>query len=86
MDSAAVFPGTVQLPPGGAPIVLGVDAGTTGGYPRVAQVIRADRHLIGQLRPGAPVRLLRWRAKDADAVLVRKTGLLGTWVDETFRL
>ena len=76
MDSAAALPGTVQVPPGGAPIILGVDGGTTGGYPRAAQVIRADRHLIGQVRPGARVRLLRWTAEDADAVLTKKTALL----------
>lgn len=58
MPSAGVFPGTVQCPEDGAPFVLGVDAGTVGGYPRVAQVARVDRHLIGQLRPGDRLRLL----------------------------
>ena len=37
-----VVPGTVQLPPSGDPIALGVDAPVTGGYPWVAQVIAAD--------------------------------------------
>lgn len=59
MPSAAVFPGCVQCPESGLPFVLSVDAGTVGGYPRVAQVVRADRHLLGQLRPGDHVRLLR---------------------------
>jgi biotin-dependent carboxylase-like uncharacterized protein len=58
MPSAAVFPGTVQCPEDGQPYLLSVDAQTTGGYPRVAQVIRADRHLLGQIRPGDKVRLL----------------------------
>lgn len=44
--------GTVQLPPGGRPIVLAADRQTTGGYPRVLQVIAADLPLIGQLAPG----------------------------------
>jgi allophanate hydrolase subunit 2 len=60
MPSAAVFPGTVQCPEDGRPFVLSVDAQTTGGYPRVAQVARVDRHLLGQLRPGDHIRLL-WR-------------------------
>ncbi|MCP4299674.1 MAG: biotin-dependent carboxyltransferase family protein [Gammaproteobacteria bacterium] len=60
MPSAPVFPGTVQCPESGSPYVLSVDAGTVGGYPRIAQVARADRHLLGQLRPGDHVRLL-WR-------------------------
>ena len=64
LKSAPVFPGTIQCPEDGRPFLLSVDAQTIGGYPRVAQVARADRHLIGQLRPGDHVRLL-WR--DADS-------------------
>jgi biotin-dependent carboxylase-like uncharacterized protein len=64
LASAPVFPGTLQCPEDGNPFLLSVDAQTIGGYPRVAQVARADRHLIGQLRPGDHVRLL-WR--DADS-------------------
>jgi biotin-dependent carboxylase-like uncharacterized protein len=62
--SAPVFPGTVQCPEDGRPFLLSIDAKTIGGYPRVAQVARADRHLIGQLRPGDHVRLL-WRDTDS---------------------
>lgn len=58
MPSAPVFPGTVQCPESGTPFVLSVDAGTVGGYPRVAQVARVDRHLLGQLRPGDRMRFL----------------------------
>ncbi len=54
--SAAVLPGTVQLTPDGRPILLGVDAQTTGGYPRIAQVIRADLGRAMQLKPGDRVR------------------------------
>ena len=57
---ALVCPGTIQCPEDGCPFLLSVDAQTIGGYPRVAQVARVDRHLIGQLRPGTHVRLL-WR-------------------------
>ena len=70
--SAAVFPGTVQAPPSGKPFLLGVDAQTTGGYPRIAQVIRADRHSIGQLRPGTRVRFLRTDPERAAEILRRK--------------
>ena len=58
LPSAPVFPGCVQCPENGTPFILGADAQTTGGYPRVAQICRADRHLLGQLRPGSHVRLL----------------------------
>ena len=37
--SSGVLPGTVQLPPSGEPILLGVDAPVTGGYAWVAQVV-----------------------------------------------
>ncbi len=64
LASAPVFPGTIQCPEDGRPFLLSIDAQTIGGYPRVAQVARADRHLIGQLRPGDHVRLL-WRDTDS---------------------
>ena len=50
--SGPVFPGTVQLPPDGNPIVLGCDCQASGGYPRIFQVIKADLPILGQIRPG----------------------------------
>ncbi|MEM9054168.1 MAG: biotin-dependent carboxyltransferase family protein, partial [Pseudomonadota bacterium] len=47
MKSAAVYPGTIQCPPSGIPVVLLCDAQTTGGYPRIAHIARCDRHLLG---------------------------------------
>ena len=52
MKSKPIYPGTVQCPENGHPIILGADAQTLGGYPRILQVIKADRHLLGQLKPG----------------------------------
>ena len=52
--SSAVLPGTVQLTPSG-PIVLGPDAQTVGGYPRVLQVVDGLAAAY-QLRPGGSVR------------------------------
>ena len=51
MISKPIYPGTVQCPENGLPIILGADAQTLGGYPRILQVIKADRHLLGQLKP-----------------------------------
>lgn len=53
--SAPVCPGTVQLLHDGHPVVLGMDAQTIGGYPRIAQVIAADLDKLAQLRPGEAV-------------------------------
>ncbi|MFT4268289.1 MAG: biotin-dependent carboxyltransferase family protein [Xenophilus sp.] len=57
MLSSAVIPGTVQVPPSGLPIVLMGDAQTTGGYPRIAVVIRADLWKLAQAPLGARLRL-----------------------------
>jgi biotin-dependent carboxylase-like uncharacterized protein len=80
LASAPVFPGTIQCPEDGTPFLLSIDAQTIGGYPRVAQVARADRHLIGQLRPGNHVRLL-WRdAESARDELLAKHNYWGEWL------
>ena len=63
MASIAVFPGTVQVPPDGNPIVLLVDAQTIGGYPVIGHVIVADLPRAAQLRPGDTV---RWRKTSLD--------------------
>lgn len=76
IDSGAVFPGTIQCPPSGIPFLLGPDAQTTGGYPRIAHVIRADRHLIGQLRPGARVRFQRVEPAEAQRLYRSKIALI----------
>ena len=56
MVSSGVTAGTIQLPPGGAPIVLMADRQTTGGYPRLGDVITVDLPLLAQLRAGDSVR------------------------------
>ena len=48
--------GAVQVPPGGQPIILFVEHQTTGGYPKIASVISADFHALGQLRPRDMIR------------------------------
>lgn len=83
--SSAVTPGTVQVPPDGAPIVLLADAQTIGGYPRIAHVIRADQPVLAQLRPGDRLRFRnvklaeahrRWREQARTLALVQQ-GLRG---------
>lgn len=81
LPSAPVFPGILQCPPSGAPILLLADGQTTGGYPRICHVIRADRHLMGQLRPGDRLRLLLRSEDSARRDYERKDALLNTWLD-----
>lgn len=82
MASAPVFPGTVQCPEDGRVFMLSVDAQTTGGYARVAQIARADRHLLGQLRPGDHVRLLPRDRESAVADLRAKLDYWRDWLDD----
>jgi KipI family sensor histidine kinase inhibitor len=50
--SDGMVPGCVQVPPDGQPIIMGPDSPTTGGYPKIATVITADREHLAQLLPG----------------------------------
>lgn len=72
MISSPVMPGTVQLPPSGDPIVLMADGQTTGGYPRIANVISADLPLLAQCAPGAPIRFRRVAPEDARRALLSR--------------
>jgi len=54
--SDGCVPGSVQVPGSRRPIVLLVDGGTTGGYPKIATVASADTGALGRLRPGATLR------------------------------
>ena len=66
--SSAVTFGTVQVPPGGQPIVLLADAQTTGGYPRLAQVITADFATLAQAAPGQQLRFQEVSLAEAQAL------------------
>lgn len=48
--------GTVQLLPQGSLVALMADHQTTGGYPRVAQIISADRSALTQSPPGREIK------------------------------
>ena len=65
--SQATCLGTVQVPPSGEPIVLMADHQTTGGYPKIAEVIAADVPTLAQLAPGASLRFALATLAEADA-------------------
>jgi biotin-dependent carboxylase-like uncharacterized protein len=59
--------GAIQVPRSGQPIITFVEHQTTGGYPKIANVISADLCGVGQLRPRDEVRfetVARSRALD----------------------
>jgi antagonist of KipI len=64
LSEAVVF-GTVQLPPGGGPIILMADRQTTGGYPRIGEVASVDLPLLAQLKPADRVRFRPISLEDA---------------------
>jgi antagonist of KipI len=70
--STPVVQGTVQVPPGGNPIVLMADRQTVGGYPRIAQVITVDFPLLAQSAPGARVRFLEVTLAEAQALYMNR--------------
>ena len=59
--------GTVQVPSSGQPIALMADHQTTGGYPKIAEVISADVPRLAQRPPGASVRFAAATLDEADA-------------------
>lgn len=65
LRSHGVWAGVIQVPPSGQPIVLMADAGTTGGYPKMAVVITADLWKLGQVRFGADLRFSLVNHKEA---------------------
>jgi allophanate hydrolase subunit 2 len=67
LASFGVVRGTIQLPPGGLPVVLGVDHQTTGGYPVLGVVIEADLPILAQMVPGCCVRFVSVALEDARA-------------------
>ncbi|TNE54095.1 MAG: biotin-dependent carboxyltransferase family protein, partial [Bacteroidetes bacterium] len=50
--SGATVPGTIQLLPSGRLVVLMADGQTTGGYPRIGNIISADLPRLAQVAPG----------------------------------
>ena len=70
--SEGVTPGTVQLPPGGDPIVLMREAPTTGGYPRIGHVAAVDLPRLAQRRPGQTVEFAEIPAADARTMYLRR--------------
>ncbi len=72
MLSSAVIPGTIQVPPSGQPIILMGDAQTTGGYPRIGVVIRADLWKLARAPLNGRLRLAQVDAAAA----------LGAWAQQ----
>ncbi|MGB9469984.1 MAG: hypothetical protein WBQ59_11610, partial [Candidatus Acidiferrum sp.] len=68
----------IQVTPSGQPIVLFVEQQTTGGYPKIANVIGVDLHRVGQLRPRVEVRFERTSLEVARSLWIEQERLLNS--------
>jgi antagonist of KipI len=69
MITEGVSLGAIQVPAAGQPIILFVEQQTTGGYPKIANVISADFHSLGQLRPRDEIRFEQVTFETAHSLL-----------------
>ena len=53
--SDGIATGAVQIPASGTPIIMMADRQTTGGYAKIANVIKADLPKMAQAKPGTKV-------------------------------
>ncbi|GAB3818147.1 5-oxoprolinase subunit C family protein [Pontibacter rugosus] len=70
--STAVNYGAVQVPAGGNPIILMADAQTTGGYPRIAQIISADLPKLAQVQPNKAIRFTEVSLEEAQLLYFKQ--------------
>lgn len=78
MITEGVSLGAIQVPPSGQAIILFVEQQTTGGYPKIANVISADLHSLGQLRPRDEIRFERVEMSEARSLLIQQEALLAS--------
>lgn len=70
--SSSVTFGTIQVPNGGQPIILMADRQTTGGYPRMGNIISVDLPLIAQLKPGDYVSFENITLEEAEQLYIEQ--------------
>jgi antagonist of KipI len=75
ISTAATF-GTVQILPDGQLIMLMADHQTTGGYPRVAQIISADRSKLVQSAVGDEIFFREISLQEAEDLLLVQRKIL----------
>ena len=66
--SDAILPGAAQVPGNGQPIIMMMDAQTTGGYTKIACVIGPDIDVLAQTLPGQKVRFRKVSIQEAHGI------------------
>ncbi|MFC9449249.1 biotin-dependent carboxyltransferase family protein [Bacillus cereus] len=70
--SSPVTFGTIQVPNGGQPIILMTDRQTTGGYPRMGNVISVDLPILAQIKPADYVSFEKVTVKEAEQLFIEQ--------------
>ena len=78
--SEGVVAGTVQIPGDGQPIIL-LGETVSGGYRKIATVITADLHLVGQVLPDDHIRFQAVTMREARQALWRLEEMIGRFRD-----
>jgi antagonist of KipI len=78
MITEGVSLGAIQIPSGGQPIILFVEQQTTGGYPKIANIISADISSVGQLRPRDEIHFERVTMAEAHRLLFEQEAMLAS--------
>lgn len=74
--SEGVTYGTIQVPSNGQPIILMVDRQTTGGYPKIGQVISVDLPCLAQMQPNSNIQFKKVSLEQAEVELIKQEQLL----------
>lgn len=77
--SDGVVPGAIQVPANGQPIILMADCQTTGGYPKIATVIRADLPRLAHVRAGDNLFFQPIDHKGAEMARQARRALINHW-------
>ncbi|MBC8345571.1 MAG: biotin-dependent carboxyltransferase family protein [Candidatus Marinimicrobia bacterium] len=68
--------GAIQVPGSGDPIISFVEHQTTGGYPKIANVITADLCKVGQLKPGDTFKFQRVSIEEGERLRLEQESFI----------
>ena len=69
IESTVVTKGTIQIPRDGNPIILMSDSQSTGGYPIIGNICKADISKISQIKPNKSIRFKMVSLSESNRVL-----------------
>lgn len=72
MISEAIVVGTIQVTPDGNTVILLADRQTTGGYPKIAQIISVDLPLLAHVKPGETLKFKEVTLAEAQTLFLQK--------------